>query len=121
MAGPSGGLIVVLAQAADRTGFVQAPVAVLILASPLLCFALLALSLRRSVPEERRQRLRLAVGLLPLVALGLYAFYETGVSAETNIRVDLLLIYPALLLTVLAWPALLVSALLLRRRGNTRP
>jgi hypothetical protein len=40
------------------------------------------------VPEGRRRRLRLAVGLLPLAALGLYAFYESGTSAYANIRVD---------------------------------
>lgn len=119
MAGPSGrlfGVLAGLAQATpgDRTGWVQAPVALLILAAPVVCLALFALSLPRSVPEDRRRRLQLAVGLLPFVALGLYAFYETGVSPETNIRVDLLLIYPALLLAFLFWPALLVAALLRR-------
>jgi hypothetical protein len=67
---------------------VQAPVALMILAAPVVCVALFALSLPRSVPEGRRRRLRLAVGLLPLAALGLYAFYESGTSAYANIRVD---------------------------------
>lgn len=51
---------------------------------------------------------------LPLVALGLYAFYESGISVYTNIRVDLLLIYPALFVTLLSWPALIVAALVRR-------
>jgi hypothetical protein len=93
---------------------VQAPVALMILAAPVVCVALFALSLPRSVPEGRRRRLRLAVGLLPLAALGLYAFYESGVSVYTNIRVDLLLIYPALFVTLLSWPALIIAALLRR-------
>ena len=87
----------------------------MILAAPVACVAcdaLFALSLPRSAPEGRRRRLRLAVGLLPLAALGLYAFYESGVSAHTNIRVDLLLIYPALFVALLSWPALIVAALL---------
>lgn len=99
---------------ADRTGWVQAPLAIAILAAPAACFALFALSLPRSVRHARRRRLRLAAGLLPLVALGIYAVYETGISPETNIRVDLLAIYPALLLAFVVWPALLVTALLRR-------
>ena len=61
-----------------------------ILAAPVACVALFALSLPRSVPEGRKRQLRLAVGLLPLAALGLYAFYESSISVYTNIRVDLL-------------------------------
>ena len=119
MDGPSSRLVGVLAGLAqpdggDRTGWVQVPVALMILASPVLCVTLYALSLPRSVPGVRRRRLRLAVGLLPLAALGLYAFYESGVSVYTNIRVDLLLIYPALFLALLSWPALIVVALLRR-------
>lgn len=118
MAGPSSrlaGVLAGLAQAegADRTAWVQAPLALTILAAPLLCLALFALSLPRSVPESRRRRL--VAGLLPLAALGLYAFYESGVSAYTDIRADLLLIYPALFVTVLPWPALLVAYLIERR------
>lgn len=102
------------ADGGDRTGWVQAPVALMILAAPVACLVLFALSLPRSVPEGGRRRLRLAVGLLPLAALGLYAFYESGVSVYTNIRVDLLLVYPALLVTLLSWPALIVATLFRR-------
>ena len=56
----------------------QVPVALMILAAPVLCVALFGLSLPRSVPEGRRRRL--AIVLLPLAALGLYAFYESGIS-----------------------------------------
>jgi hypothetical protein len=51
----------------------------------------------------------------PLAALALYAFYESGIPPEMNIRIDLLLIYPALALDFLFWPALLVRFLILRR------
>ena len=89
MAGPSGrlsGVLAGLADGGDRTGWVQAPVALMILAAPVACVALLALSPPRSAPEGRRRRLD--AGLLPHAALGLYAFYESGTSAYANIRVD---------------------------------
>jgi hypothetical protein len=98
----------------DRTGWVQAPVALTILATPVLCPALFALSPPRSVPEGKRRRLRLAAALLPHAALGPYVLYESGVSTYTDIRVDLLLIYPALFLAFLARPSLIVAALLRR-------
>ena len=91
MAGPSGrlsGVLAGLADGGDRTGWATAPVALMILAAPVACVALLALSPPRSAPEGRRRRLRLAVGLLPHAALGPYAFYESGTSAYANIRVD---------------------------------
>jgi hypothetical protein len=51
-----------------------------------------------------RRRQRWAPTLLLFVQLGLYLLYETGISIRTNIRSDLLLIYPAILFT--AWIAL---------------
>ena len=92
MAGPSGRLSDALAGLADgggRTGWVQAPAALMILAAPVACVAcvaLFALSPPRSAPEGRRRRLD--AGILPHAALGPYAFYESGTSAYANIRVD---------------------------------
>jgi hypothetical protein len=63
----------------------------------------------------RRRRTGIAVGMIWL----LYAAYETAMrqrwlcSGECNIRVDLLLIYPVLLLATFAW---LVSILRPRLR-----
>jgi len=113
MAGPSArlaGVFAGLADGGDRTGWVKAPVALMILAAPVVCVAPFALSLPRSVPEGRRRRLRLAIVLLPLAALGLYAFYESGISVYTNIRVDLHLLYPALFVALLSWPTPIVAA-----------
>ena len=106
MAGPSGRLsdaLAGLADGGDRTGWVQTPVALMILAAPVVCVALFALSPLRSVPGGRRRRLRLDAGLLPLAALGLYAFYESGISVYTSIRVDSLPVYPALCVALLSW------------------
>ena len=58
--------------------------------------------------------MRLAGGLLPLAALGPYAFYESGISVYANIRADLLLLYPAHFVALLSWPAPIVATLLRR-------
>jgi hypothetical protein len=72
----------------DRSPAIQGPLALLVLGGPLLSYLLRA----------RRERLR-----WPLLAaqLGCYVLYETGISIDTDIRVDVLLIYPAILLN--AW------------------
>ncbi|MGH3147500.1 MAG: hypothetical protein ACRDTR_17015 [Rubrobacter sp.] len=57
----------------------------------------------------------MAVFVLPLAALLLYAIYEAGVPPEDNIRIDLLLIYPVLAVDFLFWIALLVRYLIYRR------
>ena len=72
----------------DRSAAIQAPLALLVLGGPLLSYLL----------QARRERLR-----WPLLAaqLGGYVLYETGISIDTNIRIDLLLLYPAILFN--AW------------------
>jgi hypothetical protein len=72
----------------DRNVAIQAPLALLVLGGPLLSYLLRA----------RRERLR-----WPLLAaqVGCYVLYETGIPIETNIRIDVLLLYPAILLN--AW------------------
>ena len=91
------------------------PAAILILLSPVACLVLFAISLRRTASPSLRQRCTVAVLVLPLVALALYVFYESEIPPEMNIRIDLLLIYPALVLDFLFWPTLLVRYLIYRR------
>ena len=94
----------------------ELPVAVLIILSPVACLILFVISLRRTGSSPSlRQRCAVATFFLPLVALALYAFYELGIPPEMNIRVDLLLIYPAIALDFLFWPALVVRYLIYRR------
>ncbi len=45
------------------------------------------------------KRYRQAIAALTLVALALYAYYEAGISSYTDISVDLLLVWPALMIT----------------------
>ena len=98
-----------------RTAWVELPVAILLILSPAACLILFMISLRRIWSPSLRQRCAVATFVLPLVALALYAFYESGIPPETNIRIDLLLIYPAIALDFLFWPALLVRFLIYRR------
>ena len=71
--------------APDRANTLQIPLLLLVLAAPALSHAL-----------RRRHR---SLRILTLVAqLSLYVLYETGVSTNTDMRVDLLLILPAILL-----------------------
>jgi hypothetical protein len=70
---------------AERAGWLQLPLFLVIVAAPV---ASIVLAVRR-----RRRRWIYA---LALMAAGAYAVYESGISTYTNIRVDLLLIFPAL-------------------------
>jgi hypothetical protein len=72
----------------DRSPAIQAPLALLVLGGPILS----------SLLRARRERLRWS---LFAAQLGCYVLYETGISIETNIRVDVFLLYPAILLN--AW------------------
>jgi hypothetical protein len=98
-----------------RTAWVELPIAVLIILSPVACLILFVISLRRTGSASFRRRCAVATFVLPLVVLALYAFYESGIPPKMNIRIDLLLIYPAIALDLLFWPALLVRYLIYRR------
>ena len=74
----------------DRGNAVQVPLVLMVLGAPAVAYVL------------RRRRGPLTA--LLVVQLGLYVLYETGISIHTNIRSDLLLLYPAILFT--AWMAL---------------
>lgn len=90
------------------------PLAMLIILSPIACLALFVLSLGKARSPSFRWRCAIGASVLPLVVLVLYAVYEAGMPPETNIRVDLLLIYPALAIDLLVWPALVVRYLIKR-------
>jgi len=99
----------------EGTAWTQLPIAIFILLSPVACLVLFLISLRQALSPSLRRRCAVATFVLPSVALALYALYESGIPSEMNIRIDLLLIYPALALDFLFWPALLVRYLVFRR------
>ncbi len=75
------------------------------------CFyGLAVLAALSVVPWRLRERRNRWTLWLPAAALALYLAYETTMPARWDIRLDLLLIFPLLLIVVLAWlvlPALL--------------
>jgi membrane-associated HD superfamily phosphohydrolase len=80
----------------DRHFAIQVPLFLLVLAAPVLSLAI------------RNRRPWLPTVLL-VTQIALYVLYETGVSSEVNIRVDLLFAYPAILLN--AWMAIRAASL----------
>lgn len=103
--------------ATERSASIQIPVLVLILAIPLAMVILFVRSLSAAVPEEKRRRLRRIDSVLAVLTLGLYVFYETGISVYSNIRIDLLVILPAVggalilgALCLFRWPFRLITA-----------
>lgn len=105
---------------AERSAWIQAPIALLLLALPLIGLVFLLAQPISFVSDRMRRRLRRCNYVFPLIAAVLYAFYESGISIYTNIRVDLLLIWPALGLTgILALLTLIVDVrAVFRRRRN---
>ncbi len=65
-----------------------------------------------AVPWRLRERRNRWTLWLPATALALYLVYEITMRTRWNIRLDLLLILPLLLIVALAW---LVRLVLLRR------
>ena len=72
----------------DRTTGVQGPLVFFVLAAPALSHAL----------RQRERSVRVSVLVLQVLA---YLVYETGISIQTNIRIDLPLIYSSVALN--AW------------------
>lgn len=76
-------LVSCLREPPDRTPAVQGPLILLVLAAPALSFAI----------RRRHRGLRISLLVLQVIA---YLLYETGVSIQTNIRIDLPLIFGAI-------------------------
>jgi len=72
-------------EAPDRANTIQVPLLLLVIAAPVLSHVL-------------RQRARMLRVLTLVAQLGIYLIYETGVSSNTNMRVDLLPILAAIFL-----------------------
>jgi hypothetical protein len=85
---------------AERSAVIQTPAFLLVLLAPLACVILHMLLRSSAVSAPLKYRLRLALWLVLLLVLPVYAFYESGISIYSNIRVDLLLLWPAIALTL---------------------
>ena len=93
----------------ERSTVIQTPAFLFILLAPVAC-VILHLLLRSSTPSASAKfRLRLALWLVLFLVPGVYAFYESGISIHSNIRVDLLLLWPAIGLTLVIAAVSLLS------------
>ncbi len=87
---------VVLEHAAtERSGRIQIPVFFLLLALPVVIVILFVRASSANISPRAQRRHRQAVSALAVLTLGLYTFYESGISAYSNIRVDLIVVWPA--------------------------
>lgn len=100
----------------ERTGFAQDIALVFIVISPIIGIILYTLSL--FLAFKSKQYLRTIIFFIPLFALTVYLYYESGISVYTNIRIDLLLIYPALILSFIFWPILLIHYIILKIKSK---
>lgn len=96
---------------AERAGWLQLPLFLVVVAAPVAGIVVAVRGYRR--------RWLYALGL---VAGAAYAVYESGISSYTNIRVDLIIIFPALAAMVLVVGVTLIVDLIRGRagRGPTR-
>jgi hypothetical protein len=89
----------VIAQLAppERTIMIQLPLFFLILFFPGASVVCSVIARRKNIPDRKKQRFRIIAILLPLLSLILYIYYEAGISLYSNIRIDLLILWPAML------------------------
>ena len=87
----------------DRTGPLQLGAFLLILAMPFIGKFLLRLSRSDSLSSRKRRWLTHFSKAVPIVALGVYVFYESGICGYCDIRIDLLLVGPALWVCVVVF------------------
>lgn len=111
---------IVLARMAppERKDWTQVAAFLALLACPFLSLACYLGWQKASVPPVGKRILLAAILLLPLIALLIYRYYESGISIHSNIRIDVLLIWPALAITFWFWLVLGISYLSARRRRS---
>jgi len=93
----------------ELSGWIQNLLAIIILILPIINLVLY-LFIKKVTSIQIKNRLKKVVFLIPLLATILYLFYEAGVSPYYYIRVDLFLIYPAIILNFSFWLILLVQS-----------
>ncbi len=92
---PQNRAVVLEHAATERSGRIQIPVFFLLLALPVAIVILFVRASSAKISPRAQRRLRQAVSALAVLTLGLYVFYESGISAYSNIRVDLIVVWPA--------------------------
>jgi hypothetical protein len=93
----------------ERSEALQMPAFLVVLLAPVACIILHFAARSTAAGARAKARMRLALWLLLVLTPAVYAFYESGISIHTNIRVDLLLLWPAIALTLAIGAASLLS------------
>lgn len=99
--------------APERAQFVQLPLFLVLTFSPLIGLAVYFLARLR-----RDRGLLLIVWAYPAIMLALYAYYESGISGATDIRLDLILISLGTGLTLVLWLLFAAVTLFCRSSGD---
>ena len=92
---PQNRAVVLEHAATERSGRIQIPVFFLLVALPVAIIILFVRILSAEISPRAQRRLRQVISALVVLTFGLYIFYESGISAYSNIRVDLIVIWPA--------------------------
>ncbi len=103
---------------AERPLYIQGPIALLILALPIIGFIAFWRRNHNTDQQNGVKRLDVLIIAIPMVAIALYVYYESGISVYSNIRMDLLIIWPALIATFSLWLVLAIKYLSLKRSNR---
>ncbi len=117
---PQNRAVVLEHAATERSGRIQIPVFFLLLALPVVIVILFVRASSAKISPQAQRRLRQAVSALAVLTLGLYVFYESGISVYSNIRVDLIVVWPAVG-AALVVGVLSLYQLLFRPRASSPP
>ena len=92
---PQNRAVVLEHAATERSGRIQIPLFFLLLALPVMIVILFVRASSAKISPRAQRRLRQVIFALAVLTLGLYVFYEFGISVYSNIRVDLIVVWPA--------------------------
>jgi hypothetical protein len=106
--------------ATERSARIQIPVFFLLLALSVAIVILFVRASSATIAPRARHRLRRAVFALAVLTIGLYVFYESGISGYSNIRVDLIVLWPAIG-TAIALGVLSLFKPMLRSKASSPP
>ena len=96
----------------ERSGYIQLPVFYTIIMLPMVAFFAFVVRNLKSTRQLTAKLLDIFVIFVPVIVWALYAFYKTGIDYHWNIRIDLVMMWPSLLLSLLLWPAMAIRYLL---------
>ncbi len=104
----------------ERTVWIQLPLFFVILLLPVASIIFSAISRKKNINKVRKQNLKAISLLLPLLSIILYIYYESGISSYSDIRIDLLIIWPAMIangVMIIVYSLEMIIGIM-RKKGN---